>query len=367
MGSIAPFLKAIPAAATNPYSLVAYAICAVLFIISAVQRTHLKTLLTRIEAVPESERRAAIEVALNTKLPSSLSANQYLRIQKQRYIFSGSMALLVLIATVTVVALVLRARQSPPTAGSKPDVGRKIMPLRVQLWPRPPIKRKFLAMHDARLYLKVEGSQIDVTDFVPALDFLDATKTVDGELVGKPVELTIAPQEKYAITQDKRILGPLVRVEVYPRGNRPVPDITATLPWGEKVIKTTTLPISPTAKPVEFNAERRSTDAMGVYANTSYIADIRGAQLPVNAVFEIVDKDGQPVPGACAGNEPETCNGRPIEVGAYGGFLKVYFQVESTEVGRELFWRIGTKDHNLAQSPITVSADTSFQEKKPPS
>ena len=87
MGGIESFLHAIPIAAKSPYALIAYVISALLFIASIRQRIYIRPILRKIESIPLRDRKGVIETALNTRLPASLSGEQFLQKGKNEISF----------------------------------------------------------------------------------------------------------------------------------------------------------------------------------------------------------------------------------------------------------------------------------------
>ncbi len=348
MGDVNAFLSAIPAAAKSPYALIAYITSALLFITSISQRRQIKPVLKIIDKVPKEDRKGVIEATLNTKLPKNISGEQYLRREKMKYIFLAFMGLLALVGGITTIALV-------SLAGPHPSRNAQI---RVQLWPRPEIKQKFLRDHDARLYLKTDKLQLDLTKFVPTQDFLDDIENIDETLMGKVVDLTISPREKYVIGEDRRYLTPVIRIEVYPLGKKPVPEITTNFsPSGEDVFRTTGLPFSSDVGVVKANMSPQITKFINVIADRAYILDLQGVDLTTNTKLDIVDEKGKPVIGAWAGNELGTSNGKPAEVSVSGDSLKTYFAVPSAASGHRLFWRIQDPSNQVNKEiPLIVLA-----------
>ncbi len=106
------FLNAIPAAASSPYALVAYAIAAVLFLLAGARLRMAKLLLERIEAVPENERRRALEIATGTVLPTSISPEQWIRISRLRWTFLLLGSLLIAILAVATIAIINPTKQA---------------------------------------------------------------------------------------------------------------------------------------------------------------------------------------------------------------------------------------------------------------
>src|SRR5215467_13664113 len=105
MSQILPFLKAIPVAAKSPYALVAYCISGLLFILLIYKRTQINPVLRHVKDLPQKDRITAIETALGVKLPTKISADQWLRNQQLQYGLFAFIALLVSIVTVIVIAL----------------------------------------------------------------------------------------------------------------------------------------------------------------------------------------------------------------------------------------------------------------------
>jgi hypothetical protein len=208
--------------------------------------------------------------------------------------------------------------------------------------------------HDARLYLKSENTQLDLTGFVPTDDFLDETVDIEDNLIGKPVDLTIAPRDKYIIQQDRRFLTRLVRLEVYPLGKNPIPTVTRLVtPSGESVLRTTNLPFSSAITTINMDFLAHP-DAYEIIASKPYLLDVKGVHLSSDTKVAIVDDKGQPVLGAWAGNELGTSNGTPVEVKTDGTSLKVYFEAPSSAAGQKLFWRIENSSSQIAMAPVTV-------------
>lgn len=363
MGGIEDFLQAIPVAAKSPYALIAYSISAILFVASLYQRNQLSGVLKKIETVPENERKVLIESILNKRVPDRLSGEQFLRREKTQYLFLGFIAFLVLFGGLVTIAIVVH-----PDSPKADDKGQQESTLRkatikVQLWPRPEIRKRFLKDHDAHLYLKTGNTQIELTTFVPTDDFLAEDIDVDGDLVGKPADAVITPREKYIIQQDRRFLTPLVRFEVFSLGKKPVPLLkTAVNPSGEKVIRTTDLP------PAPFFATLLNLDIANsiapkpteVVAGKPYLLTIKGVNFTTDWKVSVVDDKGITVNGAWAGNELGTENGKPAEVSVDGTSYVIYTAVPASAAGQKLFWKVWSPRHEeVALGPLTVQPSPS--------
>jgi hypothetical protein len=99
------FLKAIPAAASSPYALVAYLICAIVFLFAGARLRRIKAIMQQLQHVPAAQRKEAIEIATETKLPSSISAEQWIRVNRLRWTFLIIVAAILAITTIAVIAL----------------------------------------------------------------------------------------------------------------------------------------------------------------------------------------------------------------------------------------------------------------------
>ncbi|MFY9820897.1 MAG: hypothetical protein WAM82_05910 [Thermoanaerobaculia bacterium] len=101
------FLKSIPAAASSPYALVAYAIAALLFLLAGARLRTTQLLMAKITAIPEAERRRALEIATGTVLPTHISPEQWIRHSRLRWRFLLLGALLIVLlalATITILS-----------------------------------------------------------------------------------------------------------------------------------------------------------------------------------------------------------------------------------------------------------------------
>jgi hypothetical protein len=112
------FIRSIPAAASSPYALAAYAIAAVLFLFAGARLRMAKLLLAKITAIPEAERRRALEIATGTVLPTHVSPEQWIRHSRMRWTFLLLGALLIAILTVATIAIL------NPTPAKLEDIKR---------------------------------------------------------------------------------------------------------------------------------------------------------------------------------------------------------------------------------------------------
>lgn len=99
------FLQSIPSAAMSPYAFVAYAIAAILFLFAGKQLRMANLLMTRIESIPENERRRVVEIATDTMLPAHITPEHWIRIKRLRYIFTLIGSLVIAALSVTAIAL----------------------------------------------------------------------------------------------------------------------------------------------------------------------------------------------------------------------------------------------------------------------
>ena len=99
------FLRSIPAAASSPYALAAYAIAAVLFLFAGARLRVAKLILKEVRSVPSHERRRTIEIATGTVLPEHISAEQWIRHNRLRWSFLLLASLLIAALAVVIIAL----------------------------------------------------------------------------------------------------------------------------------------------------------------------------------------------------------------------------------------------------------------------
>lgn len=126
------FLNAIEAAATNEYSFAAYAIAAILFLVSGAKLRMAKLTFSKIELLPENERRRALEIATGSVLPSQVSAEEWLRHERQKWTFLLFGAVLIALLTILTIAIVNPSRQEiSDLEGAVVDQAQQ---LRIDMW-----------------------------------------------------------------------------------------------------------------------------------------------------------------------------------------------------------------------------------------
>jgi hypothetical protein len=115
------FLKAIPQAASNPMALTAFAIAALLFLFGGFKLVQLQLVLSPLKkrSLKPEQFREAIELALNTKLPKAITAQQWIRHNRQQNGAMLGLAVILALLTVAVVALL-----RPPPAKADLKVGK---------------------------------------------------------------------------------------------------------------------------------------------------------------------------------------------------------------------------------------------------
>jgi hypothetical protein len=114
------FLSAIPAAATSNYAFVAYAICAVLFIFGGAKLRELRSILKQIAHVPKSERVELIRTVTGKILPKHITAEQWIRNNRNQGFFSVAAAVLVLASAVGTVAILTPTPKDIPPGPPPP-------------------------------------------------------------------------------------------------------------------------------------------------------------------------------------------------------------------------------------------------------
>jgi hypothetical protein len=100
------FIRSIPAAASSPYALAAYAIAAVVFLFAGSRLRLAKLLLDKIDSIPPEERRRTVEIATGTVLPTRISPEQWIRNNRLRWAFLLAASILIVILVITIVAIV---------------------------------------------------------------------------------------------------------------------------------------------------------------------------------------------------------------------------------------------------------------------
>ena len=99
------FLNSIPAAASSPYALVAYAIAALLFLFAGARLRMTQLLMAKITAIPQADRRRALEIATGTVLPTHISPEQWIRHSRLRWTFLLLAALLIVVLVIATIAI----------------------------------------------------------------------------------------------------------------------------------------------------------------------------------------------------------------------------------------------------------------------
>lgn len=110
------FLTAIPAAAASPYALVAYAICAALFLFGGAKLRELRSILKIIKDVPTGQRALLIQATTGKILPQHITADQWMQNNRNQGILSLIAAVIVLTGAVSAVAMLNRPIDPPPTS-----------------------------------------------------------------------------------------------------------------------------------------------------------------------------------------------------------------------------------------------------------
>ncbi|WP_431481667.1 hypothetical protein [Pseudomonas thivervalensis] len=100
------FVRSIPAAASSPYALAAYAIAAVIFLFAGSRLRLAKVLLDKIDSIPPEERRRTVEIATGTVLPTRISPEQWIRNNRLRWAFLLAASILIVILVIAIVAIV---------------------------------------------------------------------------------------------------------------------------------------------------------------------------------------------------------------------------------------------------------------------
>ena len=99
------FLGLIPQAATSPYAFAAYAICATLFVLVGARLRTVRSVLKELKQVPKEDRRRVIESVTNSVIPSSITAEEWIRSNRNRSLFQLGAIVVLLGSAISVIAI----------------------------------------------------------------------------------------------------------------------------------------------------------------------------------------------------------------------------------------------------------------------
>jgi hypothetical protein len=113
MGFLASALSAIPSAATNRYSLIAYALALVAYILTIWRVQRNKNLLEALQKLPAKDRIGALETEMGgVRLAEGISAEQWLRSRINKYYLLAFLATCIVVVVIFAIAA---------TAGGDPN------------------------------------------------------------------------------------------------------------------------------------------------------------------------------------------------------------------------------------------------------
>jgi hypothetical protein len=104
-------LEAIPNAAQSPLAFGAYIVTILAWLIIAYRGSRLGILLKRIADIPARDRRSVVEAEFGRPLPANISADDFLRIERQRYFFAAFLVLVAIVALVLILATYVAATE----------------------------------------------------------------------------------------------------------------------------------------------------------------------------------------------------------------------------------------------------------------
>lgn len=110
------FFNSISVAAESPYAFAAYSICAIIFVVAGIRLQRTIALSRQIKNIPASERRRALEIAADTVLPTSITAEEWIRNNKLKWGYSLASSVLIAACSVSVIAIL------SPTNFDKADI-----------------------------------------------------------------------------------------------------------------------------------------------------------------------------------------------------------------------------------------------------
>jgi hypothetical protein len=79
-------LKALPSIAGSPLAILAYFVVIGVWLLSYLRTARFRLLVDRIKTLPEADRRRVLEAEMNTVIPQSITAEEWLRSRRQLYV-----------------------------------------------------------------------------------------------------------------------------------------------------------------------------------------------------------------------------------------------------------------------------------------
>lgn len=112
-------LKALPTVATSPYALIGYLVTVAAWTWAMHRSVRLKILMARVHELPADERAKLIQLELGEVLPSSISAEQWLRARNHRHFMLAVIVLLVTLTTIATVSINAGVENARTAANAK--------------------------------------------------------------------------------------------------------------------------------------------------------------------------------------------------------------------------------------------------------
>jgi len=106
MHAVHEFLNSLAEVAGKPLAFLGYVLLLVCWCIAYIKRTEVRELLKKIEAIPEEDRRKTVENTLGDKVPERISADQWLKRLRQRYIFVAYIATIFAVVVLSAFAYI---------------------------------------------------------------------------------------------------------------------------------------------------------------------------------------------------------------------------------------------------------------------
>jgi hypothetical protein len=79
-------LKALPSIAGSPFAILAYIAVIGVWLLSYLRTACFRLLIGQISTLPEADRRKVLEAEMNTVIPPSITAEEWLRSRRQLYV-----------------------------------------------------------------------------------------------------------------------------------------------------------------------------------------------------------------------------------------------------------------------------------------
>jgi hypothetical protein len=119
MNALLETLKSLPTIAGNPLAVIAYLVVIGAWLLSYFRTARFKSLIDRISSLPEADRKSILATEMNTVIPETISAEDWLRGKRQLYVVVAYVLTLVVAVLLLVLAFFNRGGLSIDSVGIK--------------------------------------------------------------------------------------------------------------------------------------------------------------------------------------------------------------------------------------------------------